>query len=365
MQHLVVILANMTHTELVMIVEYIYKGEISVAESYAHTFLSAARHLQIPGLEYLDTDRDSCPTQPQDLSIKTASKRRRVEETLLGQDQSVKENVISHHVSREMSNTMRLPTGIFAANMEKLNENLPTSRLKIKESSPSSKLPSWSQSQLQEAIESVITQKLRFTQASMRYGIPKGTLYDNILGKSKRMVVLDQVGLTETQELSVLEFCCEVSSMPYNRRTSRSLKDIIQYISALKEEEGEKEFQLSMRQGFRWWWAFTKKHNIISLYYQDNTQEKPRSNTNTQSVKSVSEFTLNDQSKSRSSSPEEILNLLENTAGLPFNLPTSSLGFPALNTQPRYSLNTQSRYSLNTQSKYSLNHPDYSIQART
>merc|ERR1719427_1943688 len=122
-------------------------------------------------------------------------------------------------------------------------------KLKSKDPTSSSKLPSWSQSQLQEAIESVITQQLRFTQASMRYGIPKGTLYDNILGKSKRMVVLDQVGLTDTQELSVLEFCCEISSMPYNRRTSRSLKDIIQYISGLKEEAGEKDFQLTMRQG--------------------------------------------------------------------------------------------------------------------
>merc|ERR1712183_749286 len=160
--------------------------------------------------------------------------------------------------------------GIFAANLDKSNETMHANKPKMKEASTNSKLPSWSQTQLQEAIESVITQKLRFTQASSRYGIPKGTLYDNILGKSKRMVVIDQVGLTETQELSVLEFCCEISSMPYNRRTSRSLTDIIEYITHLKMEEGEKEFQLSRRQGFRWWWAFTKKHNIISLYYQNN-----------------------------------------------------------------------------------------------
>ena len=206
--------------------------------------------------------------------------------------------------------------------------------MKIKDSNPSSKLPSWSQSQLQEAIESVITQKLRFTQASMRYGIPKGTLYDNILGKSKRMVVLDQVGLTETQELSVLEFCCEVSSMPYNRRTSRSLKDIIQYISALKEtEEGEKDFQLSMRQGFRWWWAFTKKHNIISLYYQD-TQEKPSQEQEPQTR--------------QSSSPENLLNLLNNKSSLSINIPS-----PANPFLPFLGLSNSSL------SKYSINHPDF------
>jgi hypothetical protein len=39
--------------------------------------------------------------------------------------------------------------------------------------------------------------------------------------------VLDDLELSEVQEVSVLEFCCEVSSMPYNRRTSRSLRDII------------------------------------------------------------------------------------------------------------------------------------------
>ena len=34
------------------------------------------------------------------------------------------------------------------------------------------------------------------------------------------MQVLDQVGLTDSQEVSVLEFCCEISSMPYNRCSS-------------------------------------------------------------------------------------------------------------------------------------------------
>ena len=114
-----------------------------------------------------------------------------------------------------------------------------------------SKVPSWSQAQLQEAIESVITQKLRFTQASSRYGIPKGTLYDNILGKTKRMNILDTVGLTETQEQLVMEFCCAVSSMPYNRRTSCSLKDVTLFITRLMSKEGNEEFQLSKREAFK------------------------------------------------------------------------------------------------------------------
>merc|ERR1719342_1732673 len=88
------------------------------------------------------------------------------------------------------------------------------------------------------------------------------------------MLVLDQVGLTEAQELSVLEFCCEISSMPYNRRTSKSLSDIIKFIAKIKQDEKKDDFQISMRQGFRWWWAFTKKHNIISLYYQGQEQKQ-------------------------------------------------------------------------------------------
>lgn len=147
---------------------------------------------------------------------------------------------------------------------------------KIARTSPvASKQPSWSQAQLQEAIFAVITQRMRFTQASIKYNIPKGTLYDNILGKSKRLQALEEVKLTANQEVKLLEFCCQISQLPYNRRTSRSLKSIIRYVEKLKqEEEGcqEGRFKLSLRKGFKWWWAFCKKYSIISLYF-DKTKE--------------------------------------------------------------------------------------------
>merc|ERR1711892_685057 len=139
-----------------------------------------------------------------------------------------------------------------------------------------------------------------------------------------RMAVLDQVGLTETQELSVLEFCCEISSMPYNRRTSCSLKDIIQCITGLKKDEGEKDFQLSMRQGFRWWWAFTKKHNIISLYYQEENKEKPHQTSRIHKSLSDQSLKVKSSPRSRSSSPDDMLNILNNTSSIPIILPTSS-----------------------------------------
>merc|ERR1711892_538095 len=149
-----------------------------------------------------------------------------------------------------------------------------------------------------------------------------------------RMAVLDQVGLTETQELSVLEFCCEISSMPYNRRTSRSLKDIIQCIAGLKKKDGEKDFQLSMRQGFRWWWAFTKKHSIISLYYQEENKAKQ----NPPTLKS-------EPSRSESASPENLLSILSNPSSIPITIPSSMSLHPFL--------------GLNSHSKYSLSHPDF------
>ena len=130
------------------------------------------------------------------------------------------------------------------------------------------KFPQWTQTQMFQAIHCVINQQLRFTQASVKFGIPKGTLYDNILGKSSRMKVLEEVGLTGDQELEVLEFCCDISRMPYNRRTSSSLSEVGEFVTKLKHKTGHSDFSMSRKMSFQWWWAFTKKHNIISLYYQ-------------------------------------------------------------------------------------------------
>merc|ERR1712072_513915 len=129
-----------------------------------------------------------------------------------------------------------------------------------------------------------------------------GTLYDNILGKSKRMQVLDQVGLSEAQEVPVLEFCCEISSMPYNRRTSKSLADIIAFITEVKSKEAGGDFQLSMRQGFKWWWAFTKKHNIISLFYENLGKDDTK-------IKSEINEAVPAKSRRKSSPAPALLNL--------------------------------------------------------
>lgn len=126
---------------------------------------------------------------------------------------------------------------------------------------------------MKEAINAVVTQKMRFTQASAKYGIPKGTLYDNILGKSKRMAVLEEAGLNSTEEAAVLEFCCDVSISPYNRRTKKSLSIILNYVEELRRIR-DPEFMFTGLSGFRWWWAFCKKHSIVSLYYENNINTK-------------------------------------------------------------------------------------------
>ena len=285
MQHTVLILPHVSYEDLLSIVHYVYTGDVSMAPHRLESFLLTARSLELSGLDSPPYEEESLP---QDLSMKSHNRR--------------PDSSPSPRASRPGK-----------SGDKQLQQNC--------------KLPSWSQSQLQDAIEAVITQRLRFTQASARYGIPKGTLYDNILGKSKRMQVLDQVGLTDTQELSVLEFCCEISNMPYNRRTSRSLRDIIQFITGLKHQEDKSEFSLTTRQGFKWWWAFTKKHNIISLYYQETDKTEDR------------------EPPRQLSSPDNLLSLLNNPSAIPINIPTSSL-IPFLG-------------GFNNHSKHSLKHPDY------
>lgn len=170
-----------------------------------------------------------------------------------------------------------------------------------------SKAPSWSKETLQEAINSIVTQKMRFTQASSHYNIPKGTLYDNILGKSKRMLVLDEMGLDAADEEAVLDFCCETSVMPYNRRTNKSLESILAFVEKLKQSKPggggpAGSIKLGSLMGFRWWWAFCKKHNIVSLYYVKNNNNNSKGSKNKNNKSSSPSSSASSSSGSSSSS---------------------------------------------------------------
>lgn len=130
----------------------------------------------------------------------------------------------------------------------------------------------WTQTQLMDAIQAVVTQRMRFTQAASRYGIPKGTLYDQILGKKKRMLVLEEAGLTPTEENAVLDFCCQISVSPFNRRTQKPLSSILDFVESLRRKR-DPNFMFTGLSGFRWWWAFRKKHGIASLYLKTRPDE--------------------------------------------------------------------------------------------
>lgn len=148
------------------------------------------------------------------------------------------------------------------------------------------KAPTWTQAQLKEAIQAVVTQKMRFTQASTHYGIPKGTLYDNILGKTNRMMVLEEAGLNYDEEVAVLDFCCEISISPYNRRTKKSLMSILSFVEDLRRKR-DPDFAFTGLAGFRWWWAFCKKHSIASLHYDSASKQNNNNNYNSSNENSI------------------------------------------------------------------------------
>ena len=357
-QSQVVIMPDISHQDLGHVLRYAYTGSLQLPHAALPSFLRTAAILRLAGVSL--EEAEAADTGPQDLSMKPPPEKKiKVEPLETGQASSPSLPSPAHDSKpetflRKTLLTFPAPSALCSSSHPALvtprpGRLPPSSSVQENKQAPggsSSKLPNWSQSQLQDAIESVITQKLRFTQASARYGIPKGTLYDNILGKSKWMQVLDQVGLSEAQEVSVLEFCCEISSMPYNRRTSKSLADIIAFITEVKSKEAGGDFQLSMRQGFKWWWAFTKKHNIISLYYQEADADTIQAGRNSKSNNNRSR----EKEDHRVASPDNLLNLINNPTSIPINIPTSNF-LPFL--------------GLNNHSKYSLQHPDFSIPSHS
>lgn len=87
------------------------------------------------------------------------------------------------------------------------------------------------------------------------------------------MAVLDDAALTPSEERAVLEFCCETSVSPYNRRTKKSLREVLAFVEKLRRAR-DPDFAFIGLTGFRWWWAFCKKHSIVSLYYEGLAKTK-------------------------------------------------------------------------------------------
>merc|ERR1711976_312668 len=90
----------------------------------------------------------------------------------------------------------------------------------------------------------------------------------------------------------------------------------------------------------------TKKHNIISLYYQEAESDPIQGGRSCKSNNNRNR----DKEDFRVSSPENLLNLINNPTSIPINIPTSNF-LPFL--------------GLNNHSKYSLQHPDFSIPSHS
>ena len=100
--------------------------------------------------------------------------------------------------------------------------------------------------------------------------------------------MLEEIGLSCEQERAVLEFACDIALMPYNRRTSRPLIAIVNFVkSIIKPSQQQQQahqssssadnffppkFEFPIRKAFKWWWAFCKKYSVISLYYKEKSQ---------------------------------------------------------------------------------------------
>lgn len=288
--HPIVILKDVQWSDLKSILSFMYKGEIHVSQEQIGPLLKLAELLKIRGLSEEQTDgREVLAHKVSEATTETKStktqippkadterkkkttkqaadsvaKRIKVEDKSGPEDESMgsEENTIDSWLSGAPASVNEYEND--AVKMENNNKNSTiTNYMKLK-------APTWTPTQLRDAINSVVTQELRFTQASIQYNIPKGTLYDNILGKSNRMQILDEAGLNEEDEMTILEFCCDIATSPYNRRTKKPLSKIMEFML----DSMNLKFPNDTRFGFRWWWAFCKKYSISSLYYGNNNAD--------------------------------------------------------------------------------------------
>ncbi|XP_029731931.1 zinc finger protein 345 [Aedes albopictus] len=134
-------------------------------------------------------------------------------------------------------------------------------RVKLPGTGPKPKV--WNSNQMQEAIVAVVSQQCGISQASTQYGVPKGTLYDNILGKDNRMNVLHELPFSPEEEDAILNFACLLSPGAQSKRAIRSLCSILEFMSQFPcFQEKAEQFKFGGIPGFKWWWAFCRKHSI-------------------------------------------------------------------------------------------------------
>lgn len=118
-------------------------------------------------------------------------------------------------------------------------------------------------SKLEDAIAEIVTDGVTFSMASVQYDIPKATLYDNILGKKKRMEWLQELPLSPEEEAEILKFSCRSNrhlKTRYVRQPLNVIRDFMTRFAVFREKADE--FKFGDIPFYRWWWAFCRKHSI-------------------------------------------------------------------------------------------------------
>ena len=193
-QDQVVILQHCSEEEVQQLVQYAYTGELELARPQLGGWVAAMSSLQLVGLQQLQLEAGQLQDAAEDLSMKPRTPAH--QEAALQHQQQHQQHQQQPPPAKRAK--LEAPAGPEAAaapspahdtkpetflrrTLLSLPSQVQSCQVTSKggsscpaaagDKSPAgvSKLPSWSQAQLQDAIEAVITQRLRFTQASARW----------------------------------------------------------------------------------------------------------------------------------------------------------------------------------------------------
>ena len=188
------ILQHCSEEEVQQLVQYAYTGELELARPQLGGWVAAMSSLQLVGLQQLQLEAGQLQDAAEDLSMKPRTPAH--QEAALQQQQQHQQHQQQPPPAKRAK--LEAPAGPEAAaapspahdtkpetflrrTLLSLPSQVQSCQVTSKggsscpaaagDKSPAgvSKLPSWSQAQLQDAIEAVITQRLRFTQASARW----------------------------------------------------------------------------------------------------------------------------------------------------------------------------------------------------
>ena len=188
-----VILQHCSEEEVQQLVQYAYTGELELARPQLGGWVAAMSSLQLVGLQQLQLEAGQLQDAAEDLSMKPRTPAH--QEAALQHQQQHQQHQQQPPPAKRLKleappgpeaaaapspahdtkpetflrrTLLSLPSQVQSCQVTSKGSSCPAA---AGDKSPAgvSKLPSWSQAQLQDAIEAVITQRLRFTQASARW----------------------------------------------------------------------------------------------------------------------------------------------------------------------------------------------------